>query len=91
MVVQFNEANVGLSRSASEGAAGRYSVWPGQATAYMVGMLQILVERQRAMDTLGADFDLIAFHRAVLTNGGVPLALLAAVVDRYIADTRASP
>lgn len=85
---QFNEANVGWSRGASEGAAGRYSVWPGQATAYMVGMLQILTERQRAMDVLGADFDLIAFHRALLTNGGVPLALLRSVVDRYIADAQ---
>jgi len=86
---QFNEDNVAWSRGASEGAAARYSVWPGQATAYMVGMLQILAERQRAMDVLGPDFDLIAFHRALLTNGGVPLALLGSVVDRYIADTQA--
>jgi uncharacterized protein (DUF885 family) len=57
----------------------------------MVGMLQILSERQRAMDALGADFSLIAFHRAVLTNGAVPLDLLAVVVDRYIADTQAAP
>ena len=83
---QFNEDNVGWSRGASEGAAGRYSVVPGQATAYMVGMLMILDERQRAMDTLGADFDLTAFHRAILTSGGIPLTLLDDVVDRYIAE-----
>lgn len=86
--VQFNEQNVGWSRPASEGAAARYSVWPGQATAYMIGMLRILSERQRAMDALGADFDLVAFHRAVLTSGSVPLVLLDDVVDRYIADAR---
>lgn len=85
---QFNQDNVGWSRQASEGAAARYSVWPGQATAYMVGMLQILAERQRAMDALGASFDLAAFHRAILTNGSVPLSLLDEVVDSYIADTR---
>lgn len=84
--VQFNEQNVGWSRASSEGAAARYSVAPGQATAYMVGMLQILAERQRAMDALGASFDLVAFHRAVLTNGSVPLNLLDDVVDAYIAD-----
>ncbi len=84
--VQFNEQNVGWSRASSEGAAARYSVAPGQATAYMVGMLQILAERQRAMDALGASFDLVAFHRAVLTNGSVPLTLLDDVVDTYIAD-----
>ncbi|MDJ0711297.1 MAG: DUF885 domain-containing protein [Woeseiaceae bacterium] len=84
--VQFNMANVGWSRQASEGAAGRYSVVPGQATAYMVGMLHILDTRQRAMDQLGAAFDLTEFHRVVLTSGGVPLALLDNVVDAWIAE-----
>ena len=87
---QFNSDNVGVSLSSSQGAAARYSVWPGQATAYMVGMLQILSERQRAMDALGASFDLIAFHRALLTNGGVPLSLLPDVVDQYIASAQSN-
>ena len=89
--VQFNENNVGWTNAQSQGAAGRYSVWPGQATAYMVGMLTILSERQRAMEVLGQDFDLIAFHRALLTAGAVPLTLLDDVVDRYIAETQAAP
>ena len=78
-------------RSASEGAAGRYSVVPGQATAYLVGMLHILDARQRAQDQLGAQFDLRAFHRVVLTNGGIPLALLDDVVDNWIAEQLATP
>ena len=57
----------------------------------MIGMLQILDERQRAMDTLGAQFDLKGFHRALLSNGAVPLALLPRVVDRYIAEVQAGP
>lgn len=89
--VEFNREAIGWTLGQSQGAAGRYSVWPGQATAYMVGMLQILEARQRAMDELGDQFDLIAFHRAVLSNGAVPLALLDTVVDRYIADTLAMP
>jgi len=88
---QFNQDNVGFGLGASQGAAGRYSVIPGQATAYMIGMLQILSERQRAMDALGPQFDLIAFHRALLTNGAVPLAILTTVVDRYISDTLGQP
>jgi uncharacterized protein (DUF885 family) len=84
----FNQDNVGATVGASQGAAARYSVIPGQATAYMVGMLQILSERQRAMDALGVNFDLIGFHRAVLTSGAVPLSLLGGVVDRYIAETQ---
>ena len=82
--VQFNIDNVGWSRSASEGAVARYSVAPAQATAYMIGMLHILDARQRAQDALGASFDLKEFHRVVLTSGGLPLALLDNVVDRYI-------
>jgi uncharacterized protein (DUF885 family) len=82
--VQFNEDNVGWTSAESQGAIARYSVIPGQATAYMVGMLQILQERQRAMDELGPAFDLTAFHRTLLSNGAVPLSLLGSVVDRYI-------
>ncbi len=87
--VQFNVDNIGATTGSSQGAAARYSVWPGQATAYMVGMLQILDERQRAMDTLGAAFDLKDFHRALLVNGSVPLAYLDDIVDRYIAEAQA--
>ncbi len=83
--VQFNIDNVGWSRSASEGAAARYSVAPAQATAYMIGMLHILDARQRAQDALGDAFDLREFHHVVLTSGGLPLALLDEVVDQYIA------
>ncbi len=89
--VQFNREAVGWSLGASQGAAARYSVWPGQATANLIGMLQILDERQRAMDTLGEQFDLIAFHRAILSNGAVPLTLLDDVVDGYIAAAQATP
>ena len=89
--VQFNMDNLGASRGASEGAAGRYSVVPGQATAYMIGMLRILDVRQRAQDQLGAQFDLKEFHRVVLTSGGVPLALLDNVIDSWIAEKLATP
>lgn len=89
--VLFNQENVGASPGSSQGAAARYSVWPGQATAYMVGMLKILDERQRAQDALGPQFDLKAFHRALLENGSVPLTLLDDVVDRYIAETLGNP
>ncbi len=57
----------------------------------MVGMLHILAARQRAIDELGMLFDLKEFHRVVLTSGGVPLALLDGVVNRYIAEKLATP
>ena len=88
---QFNVDNVGASQGESESAAGRYSVVPSQATAYMIGMLHILDARQRAMDQLGAEFDLREFHRVVLTAGGIPLPLLDGVVDAWIAEKLATP
>jgi len=68
----------------------RYMVWPGQATAYKVGMLKILELRERAKNTLGDGFDIRDFHRAVLQNGDVPLFLLEREIDRYITERQAT-
>jgi uncharacterized protein (DUF885 family) len=84
----FNHDNTGFSVSSSQGATARYSISPGQASGYLVGMLRILEERERAQTELGADFDLKAFHRAVLTAGSVPLDVLPTVVDAYIAEVQ---
>ncbi len=67
----------------------RYIVWPGQAVSYKIGMITILDLRQRAMDTLGDDFDWGEFHDVVLTNGSVPLSLLEELVDNWIAEKQA--
>ena len=69
---------------ASGKAIERYIVMPGQATAYTVGMLEILRLREKAKAALGDDFDLREFHDAVLLNGSVPLTVLEAEIDRYI-------
>ncbi len=89
--VQYLEDNLGYSNGAAQGAAGRYSVVPGQATAYMVGMLQILAARQRAMDALGAQFSLIEFHRLLLSNGAVPMDIMNREVDRWVQEKLAAP
>jgi uncharacterized protein (DUF885 family) len=62
----------------------RYIVWPGQSTAYKIGMMQMLELRQKAVDGLGDQFDLKAFHNVVLSNGSMPLELLERVVDSHI-------
>jgi len=63
----------------------RYIVRPAQATGYKVGMLEILALREQAQEALGEDFDLRAFHRAILENGSVPLAHLGRVVETSLA------
>lgn len=70
-------------------AIERYIVYPGQATAYMIGKLKIMELRQRAMDTLGEDFDYRGFHDAVLAPGPVPLDILETQVDAWIAGVQA--
>ncbi|NNF62527.1 MAG: DUF885 domain-containing protein [Gammaproteobacteria bacterium] len=68
----------------------RYMVWPGQATAYKVGMIKLLELRGKAKAELGEAFDIREFHRAVLQNGDVPLFLLEREIDRYIEDKKTS-
>ncbi|RLQ23045.1 DUF885 family protein [Seongchinamella sediminis] len=67
----------------------RHAVMPGQATAYKIGMLKILETRSKAQLALGSDFDIREFHNAVLKNGAVPMNLLEAQVDDYIARKQA--
>jgi uncharacterized protein (DUF885 family) len=65
----------------------RYIVWPGQATAYMLGMLEIRKARDEAERQMGSRFDLKAFHDRVLEDGGVPLTFLTNKVRRWASAT----
>ncbi len=67
----------------------RYVSNPGQATAYMVGMLHLLALREQAQATLGAKFSLPAFHDVVLKTGSVPLEVLSAVVQQWAQQLKA--
>lgn len=71
------------------GSISRYSVWPGQATAYTTGMVKILELRDRAQSELGELYDIKDFHAAVTGNGSMPLNILENVVDNYIAEKSA--
>jgi uncharacterized protein (DUF885 family) len=62
----------------------RYIVWPGQATAYMLGMLEIQRLRAGAREKLGARFDIKAFHDRVLEDGAVPLGYLTGKIRSWI-------
>jgi uncharacterized protein (DUF885 family) len=61
----------------------RYCVWPGQATSYMVGKVDILRLREAAKADLGAKFDLRAFHDKVLLEGPMPLDVLGSVIGDW--------
>jgi uncharacterized protein (DUF885 family) len=63
----------------------RYMVTPGQALSYKIGQLKIRELRSRAEEALGDRFDIREFHRQVLSSGSLPLVLLEAKIDRWIA------
>ena len=63
----------------------RYFNMPAQATAYKIGMLKIQALRAEAAGTLGAVFDIRKFHDVVLGSGPLPLSMLEAKVDAWIA------
>ena len=63
-------------------------VMPGQALAYKIGALKIMELRQRAQAALGDKFKLPEFHKVVLDEGTLPLAVLEAKVDRWIAASK---
>lgn len=67
----------------------RFIAIPGQALAYKIGQMKITELRRRAERELGSRFDIKAFHRAVLEDGAVPLDVLEAKIERWIAERRA--
>ncbi|MFS2318244.1 DUF885 domain-containing protein [Maricaulis sp. D1M11] len=74
----------------SQNAIDRYIVYPGQATAYKIGMNEILRLRTMAEDALGEAYDIRDFHDVVLTEGALPLSILEEQVNAYIARTQSA-
>ena len=87
--IDYLASNTALSLHNVQTEVDRYISWPGQALAYKMGELTIWELRSKAERELGDKFDIRAFHDAVVAEGGLPLVMLRARIDEYIAETKA--
>lgn len=83
--------NTALSDHEIETEVDRYISWPGQALSYYLGEMAIMGARRKAEAALGSRFDIRAFHDTVLQLGSVPLPVLEARIDAFIAEGGKSP
>jgi uncharacterized protein (DUF885 family) len=88
--IQYILDNSSRGRSNATAETERYIAMPGQALAYKIGQLKISQLRAKAEKQLGAKFDIREFHAQVLMSGALPLAVLEAKIDRWIAAKKAA-
>ncbi|MEO6971247.1 MAG: DUF885 family protein [Chthoniobacterales bacterium] len=89
--LQYMHEYTALPEHEIETEVDRYIAWPGQALSYYLGELAIVRGREKAEKTLGAKFNIRAFHDTVLELGSVPLPVLTARIDRFISEGGKGP
>lgn len=86
--LDFLADNTSLSKANVRAEVDRYISWPGQALSYKMGEIKIRELREKAEKELGDQFDLRAFHDALLANGALPLSMLEAQMERFIVQSK---
>ncbi|HEY2070463.1 MAG TPA: DUF885 family protein [Rhizomicrobium sp.] len=89
--IAYLHDNTALADHEIDTEVDRYIAWPGQALSYYLGMMAIEKARAKAEAALGPKFNLRAFHDSVLELGSVPLPVLTAHIDEFIAKGGVGP
>lgn len=88
-VVDFFRKSGAVDEPTIQSETDRYISWPAQALSYKLGQLKFRELRERAQKELGTKFDLRKFHDEMLNGGTLPLDLLEARTDKWIAEQKA--
>ena len=88
-VVDFFRKSGAVDEPTIQSETDRYIAWPAQALSYKLGQLKFRELRERAQKELGPKFDIRSFHDEMLDGGTLPLDLLEARTDKWIAQQKA--
>jgi uncharacterized protein (DUF885 family) len=88
---KYLSENTALSAHEVETETDRYITWPAQALSYYMGEMAIMNARHKAEAALGKKFSIRAFHDTVLQLGPVPLPVLEARMNWFIAEGGKGP
>ncbi len=83
--IDFLQQNTAKQEPEVVNEIDRYIAMPGQALAYKIGQLKLSAIRSKAEAVLGGGFDIRAFHDELLRDGALPLDLLEAKMDDWMA------
>jgi uncharacterized protein (DUF885 family) len=87
-VVEFFRKSGAVDEPTIQTETDRYISWPAQALSYKLGQLKIRELRERARRELGPKFDIRTFHDEILNGGTLPLDMLEARTDKWIAEQK---
>src|SRR5271163_1957701 len=87
-VVEFFRKSGAVDEPTIQSETDRYIAWPAQALSYKLGQLKFRELRERARTELGAKFDIRTFHDEMINGGTLPLDLLEARTNRWIAEQK---
>ncbi|HTU41182.1 MAG TPA: DUF885 domain-containing protein [Candidatus Aquilonibacter sp.] len=88
-VVEFMRKSGAVDEPTIQSETDRYIAWPAQALSYKLGQLKFRELRERAEKELGPKFDIRKFHDEMLDGGTLPLDMLEARTDKWIAEQKA--
>jgi len=87
-VVDFFRKSGAIDEPSIQSETDRYIAWPAQALSYKLGQLKIRELREHAKKELGPKFDIRSFHDEMLDGGTLPLDLLEARTNKWIAQQK---